>query len=132
MLIFRVFCFESCDDPPQEDHEQRAEEGGDEILESDLQLPEPEVDSEQLEQLAANRRANHAHQEVHPPAQALLFESDGAPRERSCEAADNNPHDDLANVHKFAFNSANRPAPPLRPVDAMGVVRLLGKQQPDK
>src|SRR5271166_3015222 len=103
MLIFRVFRFESCDDPPQKDHEQRAEEGGDEILEGDLQLPEPEVDSEQLEQLATDHRADHAHQEVHPAAQALLFESDGAPRERSCEAADNNPHDDLANVHKFSI-----------------------------
>ena len=116
MLIFRVFRFESCDDPPQKNHEQRAEEGSDEILEGDLQLPEPEVDSEQLEQLATDRRADHAHQEVHPAAQALLFESDGASRERACEAADNNPHDDLANVHKFAFNSADRPAPRCRTI----------------
>ena len=103
MLIFRVFCFESCDDSPQEDHKQRAEEGGDEILEGDLQLPKPEVDSEQLDQLATDRRADHAHKEVHPAAQALLFESHGAPRERSGEAADNNPHDDLANVHNLQF-----------------------------
>jgi hypothetical protein len=31
--------------------------------------------------------------------QALLFQSDSAPGERAREAADNDPHDDLANVH---------------------------------
>src|SRR5260221_4996366 len=99
MVLLRVFCFGFCDHTPREDHKQLAEEGGEEILEGNFQLSEPEVDSKQPEQLAANHRASHADQEVHPATQTLLFQSDSATRERSGEAADNDPHDDLANVH---------------------------------
>jgi hypothetical protein len=99
MVLFSVFWFGPCDNPPREDHEKRAKERGNEILEGNLQLSEAEVDSEQPEQLAADHRAGHADQEVRPAAQALLFQSDSAPRESAREAADNDPHDDLAYVH---------------------------------
>jgi hypothetical protein len=31
VVLLRASCFGLCDDPPREDHKQRAEEGGDEI-----------------------------------------------------------------------------------------------------
>ncbi len=99
MVSFSAIYSNPRDNPPREDHEQRAEEGGDEILEGNLQFSEPEVDSEQLEQLATDHRPGHSDQEVRPEAQALLFESDSAPRESARESADYNPHDDLADVH---------------------------------
>ncbi len=101
LILRRAFCFVPRDNAPKENHEQRAEEGGDEVLECDLQIPEPEVDSEQLEQLAADRRADNAHDEVRPAAQTLLFEGDSASSQRPCEAADDDPHDDLPHVHRL-------------------------------
>jgi hypothetical protein len=100
IVFFSAFCFDPYDNAPSEDHEKRANERSDEILERNLQLSEPKVDSEQLEQLAADHRAGHADQEVRPAAQALLFESDSTPRKSAREAADNDPYNDLADVHE--------------------------------
>ena len=107
MVLSSVFYFDPCDNAPRGDHEKRAEERGNEILEAYLQLSEPEVDFEQPEQLAADHRSGHANHEVRPAAQALPFQSDSTPRERAREAADNDPHDDLADVHD---SDANRSA----------------------
>src|SRR5580692_13055162 len=70
-VLSSVFYSGPCDNPPREDHDKRAEERGNEILEGYLQLSEPEVDSEQPEQLATDHCAGHADHEIRPAAQAL-------------------------------------------------------------
>ena len=92
---------EGRNNPPQEDNKQRAPESGDQILERDLQLPQPEVDIENFAQGSAYCSADHTDQQIRPAPQALLFESNSAPCERPCEPADNDPHNELANVHKL-------------------------------
>src|SRR5258708_39146135 len=104
MVLSSVFYFDPRDNPPREDHEKRAEERGNEILGGYLQLSEPEVDSEQPEQLATDHCAGHADHEIRPAAQALPFQSDRTPRESAREAPDNDPHDDLADVHDLDAN----------------------------
>jgi hypothetical protein len=68
MVFLNVIPFGPADNPPGEDYEQRAEKGGNKILEGNFQISESEVDSEQAEQLAPDYRPCHADQEVYPTA----------------------------------------------------------------
>src|SRR6266481_1761143 len=89
--FFGILRFGSRQNPPREDYQQRTEEGGDKVFKGNLQLAEPEIDSEKLDKLATNGRADHADQQVCPATQALLFERNSTPRERAGETAYNNP-----------------------------------------
>jgi hypothetical protein len=99
VVVLWVFCFAPGDHPPGEDDQKRAEERGNEVLEGNLQLAEAKVDSEEPEELAADHRSGHPDHQVRPEAQALFFQSDNAPRESAREPADNDPDNDLADVH---------------------------------
>jgi len=97
--ISRAFSSGFFQEPPGEDHEKRSEKGGDEVLERHLQLPEPEINSQQPEQQAADHCAGHADEEVQPAAQAFPFQRNHSPGERSRKTADDYPDDDFTNGH---------------------------------
>ena len=83
------------DQPPDDDEQQRAEKGRNQVLKGDFEVAQPQVDVEDSEDQAANQGPHHADAEVGPPTQPFLLERHQSPGQITGQSTDDQPHDEL-------------------------------------